>query len=417
MGLFKAAGEAISSTFGDQFLDGISCEDLGNDILMKKIEPKNGTIAHGSKIIVSPGQVAVIYDNGKILDATAEPGIYNFDSESTPSFFGGDFGAVFKEMWTRFKFGGAIAKEQAVFYFNIKEIIGNKFGTPNPVPYRDWGHPLLNARMGGYTAMRLDIKCFGTYTFKITNPALFMEKISGVASVYTKDELVEQMRSEVVGAFSNILNSLSEEEYKVEALALPNKTDEIRAIMNESVFDQSIRDRGISLMVFNVESVTLTEESEKKIDEYELAGDQYSQQGVLTSAYANAVQNAAKNSGGAVNGFMGLGVMNMNSGNVFGGVTSNIANNVEYKNPSQMQNVPQTSNVEASPNEAQVSSEKEVVENNNANTCKCACGNENYGKFCSECGAKKPEENICPNCKNKVEDDDKFCEECGQKLK
>ena len=105
---------------------------------------------------------------------------------------------------------------------------------------------------------------------------------------------------------------------------------------------------------------------------------------------------------------MGLGVMNMNSGNVFGGVTSNIANNVEYKNPSQMQNVPQTSNVEASPNEAQVSSEKEVVENNNANTWKCACGNENDGKFCSECGAKKPEENICPNCKNKVEDDDKF---------
>lgn len=411
MGLIKAAASAISSTIGDQFLDGISCEDMGNEILMRKIEPKNGTIAHGSKFIVAPGQVAVIYDNGAILDATAEPGIYTFDSESTPSFFGGDFGAVFKEMWTRFKFGGGIAKEQAIFYFNVKEIIGNKFGTPNPVPYRDWGHPLLNARTGGQTAMRLEIKCFGTYTFKITNPALFMEKITGVSDVYTKEDLVEQMRSEVVGAFSNILNSLSEEEHKVEALALPNKTDEIRAIMNESVFDQSIRDRGISLVVFNVESVSLTEESKKKIDEYELAGDQYSQQGVLTSAYANAVQNAASNSGGAINGFMGLGVMNMNSGNVFGGVTSNIANSVEYKNPEQMQNNTQKENE----NKSKVI--PEVKEENVNTTWKCTCGAENSGKFCSECGAKKVEELICPNCKSKVEADDKFCEECGQKLK
>ena len=426
MGLIKAATSAIGSTFGDQFLDGIRCEDMGNDILMKKISPKNGTIAHGSKFIVSPGQVAVIFDNGNILDATAEPGIYTFDSKSTPSFFGGDFGDVFKEMWTRFKFGGAIAKEQAIFYFNIKEIIGNKFGTPNPVPYKDWGHPLLNARTGGYSAMRLEIKCFGTYTFKITNPALFMEKITGVADIYTKEDLVEQMRSEVVGAFSNILNSLSEEEHKVEALSLPNKTDEIREIMNESIFDQSIRDRGISLVVFNVESVSLTEDSKKKIDEYELAGDQYSQQGVLTSAYANAVQDAAKNSGGAINGFMGLGVMNMNSGNVFGGVTSNIANSVDYKNPAQMQNnkqdlaVSQTENTTVEPENVDSNlSEPKTEENNNMEKVawKCACGAENYGKFCSECGNKREEENVCPKCKAKVGSDDKFCEECGQKLK
>ena len=165
MGLIKAASQAISSTFGDQFLSAITCDDMGNDILMRRISDKNSTLAKGSKIIVAPGQMAVIYDNGKILDATAEPGIYSFDSSSTPSFFAGDFGGVFKEMWTRFKFGGGVAKEQAIYFFNTKEIIGNKFGTPNPVPYKDWGHPLLNARMGGYTPMRLDIKCFGTYTF------------------------------------------------------------------------------------------------------------------------------------------------------------------------------------------------------------------------------------------------------------
>ncbi len=402
MGLIKAAVNAIGSTLGDQFLEGIACGDMGNDILMKKMTDKNGTIAKGSRIIVGPGQVAVVYDSGKIMDATAEPGVYTFDSDATPSFFSGSFGAVFKEMWTRFKFGGAVAKEQAVFFFNVKEIIGNKFGTPNPVPYKDWGHPLLNARMGGYTPMRLDIKCFGTYTFKINNPATFMEQIGGIATEYRKDELVEQMRSEVVSAFANILNSLCEEEHKIEALSLPNKTDEIRGIMTESIFDEPIRKRGVELVSFNVESVTLTDESKKKIDDYELAGDQYQQQGVLTGAYAQAVQDAAKNENGAMNGFMGIGMMNMSSGNVFGATTANVANNVQYQTPN--------------PNAAAVG----TVSAPNKETWKCPeCGAENTGKFCTECGAKKPDgeaTKYCPECGKPVASNAKFCPECGAKL-
>ena len=112
MGLIKAAGEAISSTFGDQFLTVIKCDDMGNDILMRKITDSNGALAKGSRIIVAPGQVAVLYDSGKILDATAEPGTYQFDQSTTPSFFAGQFGAVFKEMWERFKFGGAECVEK-----------------------------------------------------------------------------------------------------------------------------------------------------------------------------------------------------------------------------------------------------------------------------------------------------------------
>ena len=414
MGLIKAAASAIGSTLGDQFLEGITCGDLGNDILMKKITDKNGTIAKGSRIIVGPGQVAVVYDSGKIMDATAEPGVYTFDSDATPSFFSGSFGAVFKEMWTRFKFGGAVAKEQAVFYFNVKEIIGNKFGTPNPVPYKDWGHPLLNARMGGYTPMRLDIKCFGTYTFQITNPAIFMEKIGGTATEYRKDDLVEQIRSDVVAAFSNILNSLSEEEYKVEALSLPNKTDEIRGLIKESVFDEPIRERGVALVAFSVESVTLTDESKKKIDDYELAGDQYQQQGVLTGAYANAVQDAAKNANGAMNGFTGVGMMNMASGNIFGATAQNIANNVQYQTPN--------ANGAPVPGGAQVNETPVAAGTVPAvETWKCpACGVENTGKFCTECGAKKPEaeetKKFCPKCGAEVAPDAKFCPECGEKL-
>lgn len=454
MGLLKAAGQAISSTVGDQFLTGIFCEDMGNNLLMVKKTDKNGTLAKGSRIIVAPGQVAVLYDSGKILDATAEPGVYTFDASTTPSFFAGQFGPVFKEMWERFKFGGAIAKEQAVFYFNVKEIVDNKFGTPNPVPYRDWGHALLNARTGGYTPMRLDIKCYGTYTFRITDPATFMMNIAGTAEQYSKEKLVEQMRSEVIAAFANVLNSLSEEEYKIEALALPNKTDEIRAIMSKENFDGPINNRGISIVSFAVESVTLTEESKQKIDQYELSGDQYQQQGVLTEAYANAVQEAAKNSSGAMTGFMGMGMMGMNTGNPFATVTSNVANSTNYAapNPQAFQDAvkptapgatpapeaPATPEAPVTPEapttpEAPVSSETVatgvVAGTTTAPTSQptseeeawtCSCGTKNTGKFCVSCGKSKEEDAkkmvTCPKCGKEWPEGTKFCGECGQKL-
>ena len=122
MGLIKAAASAISSTFHDQWKDFINREDLGNDTLMVKKTTENGVISKNSAIEVKPGQVAVIFDSGRILDATAEEGIYTFDESSSPSFFAGQFGAVFKEMWARFVYGGGTSKEQAVFYINAKEI-------------------------------------------------------------------------------------------------------------------------------------------------------------------------------------------------------------------------------------------------------------------------------------------------------
>ncbi|MBR6253606.1 MAG: SPFH domain-containing protein [Clostridia bacterium] len=416
MGLIKsalesvlgAAGQSISSTMGDQFLTVIKCDDMGNDLLMKKITDDNGALAKGSRIIVAPGQVAVIYDSGKILDATAEPGTYQFDQSTTPSFFAGQFGAVFKEMWERFKFGGAVAKEQAIFFFNVKEIVGNKFGTPNPVPYRDWGHALLNARTGGFTPMMVDIKCFGTYTFRINNPAQFMMQMAGSAKEYRKDALVEQMRSEVVGAFQNILNSLSEPEHKIEALALPNKTDEIKNIMSEQNFDGAIQNRGVGLVSFVVESVTLTEESKENIRKYELAGDQFQQQGTLTQAYANAIQDAAKNENGAMNGFVGMGMMNMQAGNVFGATTAAVANNVNYPNPNQQAAAQASQPVGA------------VVAAPAADAWKCPkCGTENTGKFCMECGEAKPVAAAgvkCPKCGKEWPAGTKFCGDCGEKL-
>ena len=395
MGLIKAAIGAIGGTLGDQWKDLISCEDMGNDTLMVKKTASNGQISKDSRIIVAPGQVAVIYDSGNILDATAEEGAYNFDQSSAPTFFAGQFGAVFKEMWQRFTYGGTPAKEQAVFYFNIKEIKDNKFGTSSPIPYQDWSHPIPNQMTNSITPMRVQVRCYGNYTFKIYDPAIFMRNHAGVADIVTKGELVEQMRTEVIASFQNVLNELGTSAYKVPVLELPSNTDEIKKAMDENVFDKPIRDRGIQLVSFAVESVTLDDESSKKIDNYELSSNSYMQQGTLVGAYSNAVQDAAKNESGAMNGFMGIGMMNMASGGMIGGAMNNtFANN-------------KSSTVNVDP-----------YQNTSSNDgIKCPnCGKIITGKFCEECGTKAPEtiEKKCPNCGTVARG--KFCTECGTKI-
>ncbi len=402
MGLIKAAVGAVGSTLQDQWKEAIRCEDLGNELLMVKKTTPNGVISNKSTIIVAPGQVAIIFDNGRIVDATAEEGIYTFDTSSTPTFFAGQFGDVFKEMWQRFTYNGATAKQQAVFFFNTKEIIDNKFGTPAPVPYRDWEHAVMNARTGGYTPMRVEVKCFGKYTFKIENPALFMQELAGTADKYTKQQIVEQMRSEVIASFSNVLNGLGDDENKIGALSLPSKSDEIKTLMDEKVFDKPIRDRGLKIVGFAIESVTLDDESEKKIDAYEIGGDVYQQKGALTGAYAQAIQDAANNEGGAMNGFMGVGMMNMASGSAVAGtanaaMTAPMPQGPQSPVPAQAPQVPAVAETPAKP----------VV------VCP-KCGHEVNGKFCTECGTPAPQVKKCSNCGKEV--DGKFCTECGTKV-
>ena len=377
MGLIKAAVSAAASTLHDQWKEYIKCDDLGNDILMKKVTTPNGIISKDSAIQVAPGQIAVIFQNGQILDATAEDGIYTFDQSASPTFFAGQFGDVFKEMWTRFTYGGATNKEQAVFYINAKEIIDNKFGTPAPVPFQDWSHPIPNQMTGQMTPLRVEVKCFGKYTFTISDPALFMSKIAGTAEEYRKEDITEQMRSEVVGAFQNVLNELGNSNHKVPVLELPSATEEIKKTMDEKVFDQPIRNRGISLEGFVVESVTLDDESEKKIDNYELSSNSYMQQGTLTGAYAKAVQDAANNANGAANGMIGVGMMNMASGGMIGGVAQGAFQNQGVS----AQDIGANS-APASQGQAEVSE---------------------GAQFCTKCGSALPEgAQFCSKCGNKV---------------
>lgn len=372
MGLIKATIGAVGSTLHDQWKDYIKCEDLGQDILMRKVTTSNGVISKDSAIQVSPGQIAIIFQSGKILDATAEEGIYTFDESSSPTFFAGQFGAVFKEMWTRFVYNGAPNKEQAVFYLNAKELIDNKFGTPAPIPFQDWSHAIPNQMTNSLSPLSVAVRCFGKYTFKISDPALFMNVVAGTKDEYRKEEITEQMRSEVIGTFQNVLNELGNSVNRVPVLELPSKTDEIKKIMDTKVFDQPIRNRGLSIVGFVVESVTLDDESKKKIDNYELSSNSYMQQGRLAGAYANAVEDAANNANGAMNGFMGIGMMNMASG----GTTIGAATNAFNQN------------------------------NNQANTT-------TYDPYANK---QVEQASFCPNCGTKVGNTN-FCQHCGYKLK
>lgn len=401
MGLIKAAASAIGSTMHDQWKEAIRCENMTNDVLMVKRTTPNGVISNKSTIIVAPGQCAIIFDNGRVIDATAEEGVYTFDSSSTPSFFAGQFGAVFKEMWQRFTYNGASAKQQAVFFFNTKEIIDNKFGTAAPIPFQDWSHPIPNQMTNTLTPLRVEVKCFGKYTFRIADPALFMSKLAGTADIYKKDELVEQLRTEVMSVFQNVANELGTAKYKVPVLEMPSQTDEIREMMDEKVFDAKIRERGIEIVCFAVESVTLTDDSAKKIDDYELSSNSYMQQGRMVGAYSNAVENAAKNENGAANGFMGIGMMNMSTN----GMMQNAANG------------PWNQNTDAS--RMDLSKQEDAKANDTkAESWTCECGHVNPadGKFCSECGKAKTSKKVCQKCKMPNDAGNKFCNNCGEQL-
>lgn len=399
MGLIKSAMESIAGTLADQDKTAINCPDMGNHILMVKRTNQNGIIRNKSRIIVNPGQLAVLVDNGRVIDATAEPGVYEFLTDAAPSFFAGNFGAVFKEMWTRFTFGAATYQDQAVYFMNVKEIIDNGFGTPAPVMYRDWEHSMLDARRPGqYVPMRVGIRCAGNYTFQIDRPDIFLQVIGGNTAIYEKDELCTQMRMEILASFSALLNSLCSEQNKINPLDLPSQSYNIKAMMDSQVFDQAIRNRGMRIVGFNIVSVTFDEESKRKIDEFELSGDSFAQQAKLTDAAILAADNA----GGAGVGFMNLHMMNSAMGSMF---------------PQTMPAPTMAQNAQQVHSQAPFAAAAAVQGAAAAQGVPCSkCGAAVSGKFCAECGTPAPvpaaaAAKFCSNCGAAI--NGKFCAECG----
>ena len=417
MGLLKAIAGSVAGTLKDQWLDLISCENMSMDTLMVKKTTKTGQISKNSRIIVAPGQVAVIYDTGSVLDATAEEGVYTFDKSSSPSFFAGQFGPVFKEMWQRFTYGGSPAKEQAVFYFNIKEILDNKFGTATPIMFQDWSHAIPNQMTNSLAPMSVNVRCYGKYTFQLDDMGVFMRNHAGTADVVKKADITEQMRAEVMATFQNVLNEMGNSTNRVPVLELPSNTERIKATMDAKVFDEPIRKRGVKLVSFVIESVSLDDESQKKITEYEHNSNSYMQQGRIL----DVMEAAANNANGAATGFVGVGMANMATGGLTGGVMQGAFNN---NNGTQTNYDPynqgQQGNGVVCPKCGTKFNSKFCPECGTpapapAPTKRCPkCGTESTGKFCPECGTPMPGDiakKRCPNCGKEV--DGKFCPDCG----
>lgn len=422
LGFIGAAISAVGGNLKDQWKDAVICEDMTNNVLMMRKTTKTGVISHGSSIIVNPGQIAVIVSGGRVVDATAQEGVYRYE-EGAPSFFAGDFGASFKDMWTRFTYGGGRPIQDSVFYINATEILDNGFGTAVPVMYRDWEHAVMNARMGGgLQPMKVDITCFGKYTFKIKDPAAFLREIAGTADIYEKETLCEQMRAEVQSALQAVLNELCSEKNKVAPLDLPSQTPLIKKIMQEGVYDEDIRRRGINIVSFAIQGIKLTEESAEKIDRYEIGGDAYQQQGVMTDAYATAMVDAANNTSGAATGFMGMGMVNMMGAPAMFG--NQMMNNQMQQQPMQqqpMQQQPMQQGMNMAG--AQTMQQPQAAPTPAADPAPAAagitcakCGATVVGKFCAECGTKVevPTKKFCSNCGKEVSG--KFCAECGTQV-
>jgi len=398
MGLITAAINAVTGTLESQWKEYFYADALPETVLatkaMKrtkglfgalKVEDEN-IISQGSVIAVADGQCMLIVDQGKIVDFCAQPGEYIYDQNAEPTLLYGDFNtaklkAVLKTAFERFAFGGQRGREQRVYYFNTKEILGNKYGTPGAVPFR-----VVDQNIG--LDVDVSIRCFGEYSYRITNPILFYTNVCGnVEGDYTRDEIDSQLRSELLTALQPAFAKISA--MGIRYSALPGHTMEIADALNEVLSSKWADLRGVEIVSFGVNSVKASEEDEAMIKELQrnaVFRNANMAAAHLVGAQAQAMQDAAKNEGGAFTGFMG---MNMAQG--AGGI-----------------NAAQLFQMGANQPAAQ------PVQSAAAEGWKCACGAVATGKFCPECGAKKPEAEGW-KCACGAMATGKFCPECGAK--
>ncbi len=414
MGLIKAGVGALGGVLADQWKEFFYCDSLPNEVLMRKGQKRtsdrssntkgeSNIISNGSLIAVADGQCMIIVEQGKIVEVCAEPGEFKYDSSTEPSIFSGSLGSsildTFKLIGKRFTFGGDTAKDQRIYYFNTKEIMGNKFGTKNPIMFE-----VVNKRIG--MSKTVQVRCNGTYTYFISNPLLFYTKIAGnVEYEYTRDQIDDQLKSEFIDALQPALGELTELELR--PAQIPAKTRELRDAMNNALKQEWVENRGISVGKITLNPITLTEEDMKAISQMEdaatMGSNPFMMAGRMTNATADAMNAAANNSAGAMTGFMGLGM----AGGAMGG-GFNAAQNF-YNMGAQQQAQQQQQGV------VNPAYQKTMEDGSAAMGWKCACGATATGKFCPECGAKKPEPKAEGGwkCTCGATATGKFCPECG----
>ena len=420
MGLIKAALGSVGGVMADQWKEYFYCEALPENVLAVKGQKRtsgrssnrhgsDNIISNGSVIAVADGQCMMIVDQGRIIEVCAEPGEFTYDMSTEPSLFTGELKgsirAVIDNMTNRFTFGGEPPKDQRVYYFNTKELMGNKYGTPSPVPFR-----VVDQRAG--IDIDVGIRCFGEYSYHICNPALFYTNVCGnVAEAYTRDKLDNQLKTELLTALQPAFAKIGENGIRYSQL--PGHTMELADALNE-VLSKKWRDlRGIEIVSFGVSSVTADEEDEKMLKELQRNAafmDPTRAAAHLVGSQGDAIKMAANNQNGAAMGFMG-----MNMAGQAGGMN---AQNLFAMGQQQAAAQPApaaggwTCSCGHSGNTGKFCAECGQPKPAPAGEWKCACGAVNTGKFCSECGAPKPAGEW--TCACGAVNKGKFCAECGK---
>ncbi len=430
MGLIQAGLGALGGTLADQWKEFFYCDALDNDTLVVKGQKRvsgrssntkgnDNIISNGSLIAVADGQCMIIVEQGKIVEVCAEPGEFKYDTSTEPSIFAGSLGKsiieTFKIIGKRFTFGGDTGKDQRVYYFNTKEIPNNKFGTASPVPFK----VVINEQLG--YKLSVDLRCNGIYSYKITDPLLFYTNVTGnVASEYNRSEIDATLKGELVMALQPALATLSAKGVSYDQIPAHNM--EIRDALNE-VLKNDWGKRGIEVYSMNFGVPSIPEDQRKKITQWEetaMTLDARTAAARMVGGTIDAMNTAAGNEGGAMNGFVGL--------NMAQGVGANTAAQL-YTMADSQKNAPSPAPAPAAGwtcscgktgNTGKFCGECGAPKP--ADGWKCACGAVNKGKFCSECGAKKPASEPlykCDKCGWEPEDPKnppKFCPECGDRF-
>lgn len=430
MGLLKAGIGALAGVLEDQWREYFYCESLSADVLVAKgvkRTSKRGSnkghdniISNGSIIAINEGQCMMIVEQGKVVEFSSESGEYVYDTSTEPTIMYGDdlssnITETFKQIGKRFTFGGEPGKDQRVYYFNKKEIVGNKYGTPAPIPFR-----VIDRNIG--LDIDIAIRCHGEYSYKIVDPLLFYTNVCGnVESEYTRDAIDSQLKTELMTALQPAFAHISAS--GVRYSEIPAHTVALADALNKVLSEKWLATRGLAVVSFGISSLKASEEDEamiKQLQRNAVMRDPGMAAAHLTGAQAEAMTAAARNDGGAMAGFMG-----MNMATQAGGVNASQL----FQMSEQNKQVQATTQTQSSPSNAwtctcgQANTSKFC---SNCGTAKpveegwtCACGTMNKGKFCSECGAKKPAEALqyaCDKCGWQPENPanpPKFCPECG----
>ena len=414
MGLIKAAMGAAGGVMADQWKEFFYCDALDQDTLMIKGQKRTGArssntkesdniISNGSGIAVANGQCMMIVEQGKVVEVCAEPGEYTYDTSSEPSIFAGSLGEgihrTFDTVKKRFTFGGDTGKDQRVYYFNTKELVDNKFGTANPIPFR-----VVDRNIG--LDIDVSVRCNGVYSYKIVDPLLFYSNVCGnVEQEYSREELDSTLKKEFISALQPAFGRLSEMELRPNQIVTHN-TD-LENAMNTALSEKWGALRGLKVVSIAFGSITLPDEDAELIKQAQrtaIMRDPTMAAATLVGAQADAMKTAAGNEAGAMTGFMGMGMaMNaagggMNAQNLFA--------------MGQQQQAQQAAQQQAAPTPQPTPAPQAAPA---AGGWKCACGTTVTGNFCPNCGTKRPAEDEGWTCSCGAVNKGKFCTNCGAK--